>query len=562
MADQLSGMKGFEATVTAGEVLHVWQKPLGGAASQVRIVGEGSVSVLTAGQSDDFQMQSHVVPASGTVRLEWDEGSTAVSVCYAFDPAQAFDRNIRVLWTSPEAKARAGRFRLHFAPPFGWMNDPNGLIETGGRTHLFYQHYPHVHRWNTMHWGHAVSADLVHWTDLPVFLHPRGEMLADATLKGGAFSGSAIARPDGGLQIFHTDRQDGRLPEQEWQMTATSADGISAKPSVPVIRDRPPLPGFGPDLRDPFVFKGGDGTWKMLLGGADAGAALVLLYETDHALATEGWRFVGVLHREPLERAVPAECPCLIELDGEGEGLFALVFGLVGHQSPVLGRLNPSFALVGRFDGRTFSEIARRELDFIGDCYAFQSFAWAGRPVGIAWAANWAYVGRGHDFPSCMTFPRRLVWQDGALLMPHVETVRALREKTLVADLRQGLDLGDGLVELALDFACPGAFRLILEHPNNTLSLTYENGALELTGNWARPLARSIRHLVQTAAPRHLTLHIDVGLVEVTVDHGRLNGTKRIDTDLPFTRLTLEAPPDTQASAALWQLRPARSADR
>lgn len=559
--EQVSTLRGFAAPVAAGEVVQIWQKPLGGTRSQVRLTdGAGTVTVLTGPQSDDYQMQAHVVAAAGSLQVAWDGADTDVSVCYAFDPAHAFDRGIRVLWVPPAATSKDQRFRLHFAPPFGWMNDPNGLIETGGRTHLFYQHYPHAHRWNTMHWGHAVSSDLVSWTHLPVFLHPRAELLADRKSVGGAFSGTAIAKPDGGLQVFHTDRQDGRQPEQEWQMTATSADGISATPSHPVIDRRPDLPGFGPDLRDPYVFKGPDGLWKMLLGGADAGAALVLMYETDHPVAASGWRFAGVLHREPLERAFPAECPCLIALDGEGDGLWALVFGLVGHQTPVLGKLNPSLALVGRFDGKSFAEVARREVDFIGDCYAFQSFAWRGRPVALSWAANWAYVRRTHDFPSCATFARRLVWQDGALLFPHVETIQALRAESLSAGLSQGVALADGLAELVLDFTAPGAFRLALDHPDNPLVLSYDDGALELTGKWPRPLARSIRHLAETAAPRHLTLHVDVGLIEVCVDGGRLNGTKRIDTDLPFARLTLETAPETRASATLWRLRPAKSA--
>lgn len=554
---QISDLQGFTAAVSAGEVLHIWQKPTGTSASQVRVIGGEGEVVLTGPQSDDFQMQSHVVAASGSVQITWDAADTAVSVVYAYDPAHAFDRDIRVLWTAPATTAKPQRFRLHFTPPFGWMNDPNGLIETGGRAHLFYQHYPHSHRWNSMHWGHAVSTDLLQWTHLPVFLHPTASLLADDTLKGGAFSGSAIARPDGGLQIFHTDRLDGRQPEQEWQMTAASADGITATASRPVIDTRPPLPGFGQDLRDPYVFKGPDGLWKMLLGGADATAALVLMYETAQPDATGGWRFAGVLHREPLERAVPAECPCLIAL--EEDGLYALVFGLVGHQSPVLGKLNPSLALVGRFDGQSFTTIARREVDFIGDCYALQSFAWQGRPTAIAWAANWAYVRRTHDFPSCMTFARRLVWQDGVLHMPHVETLQNLRAREIPADLTQGAALTDGLAELVLDFTAPGPFRLLLDHPETPLTLSYDKGELELTGNWPRPLARSIRHMVQTAAPKHLTLHIDVGLIEVCVDQGRLNGTKRIDTDQPFTRLTLQTAPDTRAAATLWHLHPVKA---
>lgn len=78
------------------------------------------------------------------------------------------------------------------------MNDPNGLVALDGRVHAFYQHYPSALRWDTMHWGHAVSDNLVDWTHLPVFLHPRPVLLADPSLQGGAFSGSAIALPDGG----------------------------------------------------------------------------------------------------------------------------------------------------------------------------------------------------------------------------------------------------------------------------------------------------------------------------------------------------------------------------
>ena len=105
---------------------------------------------------------------------------------------------------------------FHLTPYTGWMNDPNGFSFYGGKFHLFYQYYPYETVWDDMHWGHAVSTDLLHWTYLPAAMAP-DKPYDDF----GCFSGSAIETPDGKHMLLYTGvRKEGGEGKRRYRPSA------------------------------------------------------------------------------------------------------------------------------------------------------------------------------------------------------------------------------------------------------------------------------------------------------------------------------------------------------
>lgn len=549
-------MSGFTVSLQAGDCLHLWFRPapdvsaavvtlsIGGATTRREVRGPARNPLPVVWES----------PASGEAQVAWDDGEAAVSLAYSFTPAAALRTGIRVLWTSEMSRIDGARYRFHVGPPFGWMNDPNGLCEVDGVTHLFYQHNPHGRRWDTMHWGHAISRDGIAWVHQPLALLPHEDLVRGAAPQGGAFSGNALPRPDGTVRLFYTDRDDGRLGAREWQMTAVMAEDLTVSPATVLLDTHPPLPGYRNDWRDPFVFAGPDGRLKMLLGGADASGSAVLLYETDDPEGVDGWRFVDILFHEASWRHIPAECPCMIRLDGED--LWVLIFGLIGSRDALTRRRNLTRTHIGRFDGRRFLPMHEHELDFGTDCYAMQVWRGADGPRGIAWAANWTDVYADRDFETAMTLPRRLLWREGRLLTPPIDAVETLRKGSPISVVVGGRHhLENGLAEVRLDDLRGEPLTVMLDHPTHEAMLSYDGETLELhyepPGNRSGP-----SYQAALLDLRELRIFVDVGLIEIYVDGGRACCTKRIDSSLPFTAIRL-ASGSTTLAAMVWSLQQA-----
>jgi beta-fructofuranosidase len=228
----------------------------------------------------------------------------------------------------------------HFLPPSGWMNDPNGLLAVDGRLHLFYQHNANGPYHERIHWGHAVSDDLLHWLHLPVALAPS----PDGPDAAGCWSGCAVVH-DGVPTLLYT----GIEPQVQCLAIGDADWQTWRKHPTPVIDAPPPglaVVGDPPEMRDPWLWREDD-AWHLLLGSglrrSDGGADGALLHYRSPDL--RAWTYVGVAHRGRFAAdTLVWECPNLFALDGHH-------VVLVSEQL----EYRHTYAQTGAFDGATFS---------------------------------------------------------------------------------------------------------------------------------------------------------------------------------------------------------------
>ncbi|MCQ2504560.1 MAG: glycoside hydrolase family 32 protein [Saccharofermentans sp.] len=279
----------------------------------------------------------------------------------------------------------------HFKNREGWMNDPNGLVQFKGVYHAFFQHYPYAPRWGQMHWGHAISRDLIHWEEQDIALFP--DMPYENS--GGCFSGSAIVK-DGRLYLFYTS-----VSEElgQTQSVAFSDDGVTFTKyeGNPVIAQSPL--GDNKDFRDPKVFKYKD-SYRMVVGAGKDNIAKLLLFKSDDLLH---WEYVSELISDGKFGSC-IECPDLFQLEDKYVLMFSSMRSLPHRVC---------FAL-GDFDGSRFIFDNEEEPFFAvetgPDFYAPQTFEDdEGRRILIAWMYNWnRSAGAGQKQVGAFTIPRQL----------------------------------------------------------------------------------------------------------------------------------------------------------
>lgn len=338
----------------------------------------------------------------------------------------------------------AGTTAYHLRPAAGWLNDPNGMVRVGEHWHVFYQHNPAAPEHAQIAWGHARSADLVRWEQLPVAFGPTPDG-ADAF---GCWSGcflpgeerpavaySAIARP--GTESTVCVRW-GSEDLVRW----SAPEVVAATPAEVAV------------MRDPFVLHHGGRRWAVLGAGLAGGEPALVLYAVDDATA---WSYEGVLltpsgDADPagvLEGARPAdvwECPQLVPADGR----WVLVLSL--HDRGVLGQVVACVGDLVDDDGRP--RFVPETLDVLDGGNSFYAPQVALDGEDAPWLMGWVRQDPGggpdgRDHAGCLTLPRRLRVRDGrAVLEP---------DPRLAALLADGADLDPGEHDLGPAALDPGA---------------------------------------------------------------------------------------------------------
>ena len=470
----------------------------------------------------------------------------------------------------PEAEAKAFfkeeyRPQFHFTPQEKWMNDPNGLVYNEGVYHLFYQYYPDDIVWGPMHWGHAISKDMVHWQHKPIALYP-DEL-------GLIFSGSAVVDKnntsgfgtDGKIPlvaIYTYHLMEGEQSGRDDFQTQGIAYSLDNGDSWAKYEGNPVIGNDGiRDFRDPKVF------WH------DASEAWILvLVAGDHAKFYKSkdlkdWKYLSDFGKYQGAHGGVWECPDLFPMyvEGEEEPQWVLIIS-INPGAPNGGSGTQYF--IGDFDGKRFISDQKEPkwLDYGTDNYAGVTYNNVpnGDRIFIGWMSNWDYA---RDTPtkkwrSAMTLPRKLGLQnrDGAYMLTNypMDEVQDLGVPTQ----HQNIAVAGGVTK-AISVEKLNQSRIQLKTASRDFTLTFKNDqgdslVMKMNSkNKAFLLDRMNSGLVDFQAEfgnkKHfmptdilqdgaitMDIYLDWSSVEVFLEDGLLTMTDQIFPSKPYNTLVIE----------------------
>ena len=332
------------------------------------------------------------------------------------------DKKSGVEETEKNLSASDDNFRpnFHFTPKKNWMNDPNGMFFYNGYYHLFFQHYPDDNVWGPMHWGHAISTDMVQWQELPIALEPDE--------KGYIFSGSAVVDinntsgfGDGNtppiVAMFTYHDPKGEKEGREDYQTQAIAFSLDEGKTWTKYEGNPVIDNPGiKDFRDPKItWDMEHKQWLMVLAADDK----TMFYGSKNL---KDWDLLSEFGKGIGAHGGVWECPDFypMQVENSDEVKWVLIQSL--NPGGYNGGSGTQY-FVGDFDGKNFildesmqnlGEKHNYWIDYGKDNYA--GVTWSnipdsdGRTLFMGWMSNWQYANKvpTETWRSAMTVAREL----------------------------------------------------------------------------------------------------------------------------------------------------------
>ena len=405
---------------------------------------------------------------------------------------------------------------LHFAPKYGWLNDPNGLVYHDGIYELYYQSNPNGVEWDDMTWGHARSKDLIHWEELSPVLYPdeNGMMYSGCGLRNDR---EEIGLPKSALLFPYTAAwfDEGFTKPHFTIRLAYSMDGGDTL----IKRDGKMLEELAEDNRDPKVF------WHE-----ESGAYILVLWIEKHDFGiwrSENMEDFSLVQRITLDGGF--ECPDLFELPVVDEE------GNVSEKKWIFWAADGLY-FVGDFDGYKFVPTQEKQYAYFATSLPYAAQTWSGDPKGrvlqIPWLRTKCVF---NQTTSAMGIPRELSLKkvDGRYVIKHALPEEILNGVQMISELRKGESsylAKDCAIFLKLDNLSGSAVNLYASGENEpfvTLKYNDKTGALGISDGKVTEFM-FLGRKPQTKA----TIIYDRGIIELTA----ADDTILQMTDLPHLR--------------------------
>lgn len=368
-----------------------------------------------------------------------------------------------------------------------------------------------------MHWGHAVSKDLLHWVHQPVAAYPQIELNGcEGEYRGGAFSGSAVIEKDV-MHLFYTRHfgKTDRSWQRQWQVTKQSKDGVHFTHEECAVWGTPE--GVTWHFRDPKVVQIED-KWNMIIAGSCYDRPAVFRYESDDL---KSWKYAGILYGETDPQYGIAECPDFFYLDGT----WVLIVSYIYADGRKDGR--DVVWYTGTYKDGKFDPENKGLLDEGKDYYAPQSFEVEGERISAGWNCHrlGQHIAQPGSANGSLSLPRKLAVKNGKLYSQVIPQIQELfTEKAengpYFLSMRKTKEIKESTV---LSLAGSPAGKVNLYIGETALKLTLEKEDTD-----AKEQALPFVCQIQTDHPvEEITAYVDKAIIELFINDGEQACTRR-----------------------------------